>query len=296
MKKETLKKVGKIVGNVLFGIFLVFILFIAIVNVNAKKKNGLPNLFGTGYLTVLTDSMDGNQKDSFKSGDLVIVDVINDKNRTQKALNLPVGTIVTYYDYDEEKVISHRIIEVESTSDVLSTYVVKGDSPYAVAQTRVTSGQLLGVYKTHIKGLGKVFDWLGHGVGFFIIVVLPCILFLLYELYRFIRILIEYNKDKNAASTRDTQIAERKKVLAGLVNDGVITQEQADQQLQTFIATLPPVEDEENPEDGSKEESKEEAPADEPVEEEQAKEEVPEEENSEDTSKPEETSEEENKE
>ena len=114
MKKETLKKIGKIIGNVVFGIFLVFILFVAIVNLNAKKKQGLPNLFGTGYLTVLTDSMDGDKPDSFKAGDLVVVDVVNDDNRVEKAVNLEVGTIITYYDYDDS--ISTILCEITFSS------------------------------------------------------------------------------------------------------------------------------------------------------------------------------------
>ena len=242
MKKETLKKIGKIIGNVVFGIFLVFILFVAIVNLNAKKKQGLPNLFGTGYLTVLTDSMDGDKPDSFKAGDLVVVDVVNDDNRVEKAVNLEVGTIITYYDYDEEKVISHRIVEIESSSPQSAVYVVKGDHPDAVKTTRVASGSILGVYKRHISGLGKVFDWLGHGVGFFLIVVLPCILFLLYEIYRFVKVLIEYNKEKKGETTDEDKIAQRKKVLDDLVKDGVISQEQADEQLASFVASLKPQE------------------------------------------------------
>ena len=243
MKKETLKKIAKIVGDVLFGIVLVFLLFIAVVNLRAKSSNGLPNMFGTGYLSVLTDSMDGDQKDSFKSGDLVVVDVVNDKNRVDKALTLNVGQIITYYDYSEEKIISHRIIEIESQSSTGAVYVVKGDSPYAVATTRVGSGEILGVYKRHIKGLGKVFDWVGHGVGFFIVVVLPCILFLLYEVYRFIRVLLEYNKEKNSQDTNEKQIENRKKALDSLVADGTITQEQADAKLQEYIKSLTPEEE-----------------------------------------------------
>jgi len=111
----------KIVGNVLFyGVIFVLFLF-SIMNINAGRKHGIPNLFGRGYLVVLTDSMDAKKEalpdyyndykiKQFKSyqkatetskaysGDLLNVQMIS-KSDINK---LKVGDVITYWDIDIE--------------------------------------------------------------------------------------------------------------------------------------------------------------------------------------------------
>lgn len=107
----------KIVGNVVFyGIILALFLF-SIMNINAGRKHGIPNLFGRGYLVVLTDSMNANEKalpeeyknydiKQFKSyqaatatssayaGDLLNVQMLNRGDID----NLKLGDVITYWD------------------------------------------------------------------------------------------------------------------------------------------------------------------------------------------------------
>ena len=107
----------KIVGNVVFyGVILLMFIY-SLMNINAKRKHGIPNIFGKGYLVVLTDSMNANidslpeqYKDykikQFKSyqkatettkeykGDLVNVDMISQK----QVRKLKVGDVITYWD------------------------------------------------------------------------------------------------------------------------------------------------------------------------------------------------------
>ena len=110
----------KIVGNVIFyGVILALFLF-SLMNINAGRKHGIPNLFGKGYLVVLTDSMNADEKalpeqykdyniKQFKSyqkatekspeysGDLLNVSMIDGNN--QNAINnLKVGDVITYWD------------------------------------------------------------------------------------------------------------------------------------------------------------------------------------------------------
>lgn len=107
----------KIVGNVVFyGVILALFLF-SIMNINAGRKHGIPNIFGRGYLVVLTDSMDAEESrlpakykeyniKQFKgyqkatdtspeySGDLLNVKMLNRGDID----NLKVGDVITYWD------------------------------------------------------------------------------------------------------------------------------------------------------------------------------------------------------
>ena len=77
MEKSKTKKIVTITLDVLFALFMVCIIMFAISNINAKKNNKIPNLFGNGYMTVVSDSMDGKHEDSFKVGDLITVKLAN---------------------------------------------------------------------------------------------------------------------------------------------------------------------------------------------------------------------------
>lgn len=242
MKNNVLKKVLQIAGDVLIALFIGLMLFISITNIRAKQTNGLPNIFGTGYLNVLSESMDDGSKDAIKVGDMVVVEVVNTKN-SDKVDDLKVGDIITYYDNSEEKIISHRIIEKHELAAGNYYFVVQGDNPLAAGQTtNVYAGEVLGIYKKKINGMGKVFNWVSHGWGFFIIIVGPCIAFLVYEVFKFIKALGEYNHERNQELDEDAdyekKIEMRKEVLAGLVNDGTLTQEQADQKFKEFKEAL----------------------------------------------------------
>ena len=253
MEKSKGKKIAKIVGDVLFFLVIAFILFIAIMNLRSKKNNGLPNIFGTAYVDVLSGSMDGDKPDSFAEGDLVIAKIVTDKNREEIIRNLKVGDIITYIDYNQTTdgsgmIISHRIIiinnPIEEGGDFhFPSYIVQGDNEaYGAGTTNVPGGRVLAVYKSHVKGLGNVLGWFGTPPGFFVIVVLPCILFLVYEIYKFIKVLIEYQNEKNKKANdendKDKLIALRKDALDDLVKQGILTQEQADEKLDEYKASL----------------------------------------------------------
>ena len=250
-KKEIkVKKILKIVGDVLFGLFLVFILFISVTNIRAKQTNGIPNVFGKGYLTVLSDSMDGDKEDSFKIGDLIFVKIPS----TEEQNNIKVGDIITYRSYTNKDangdfmIISHRVIEV-STNNNLTVYITQGDNPKTLNATNqgkegVRPELVLGVYEGKWEGAGYAFSWFGSSAGFFVIVVVPCILFLIFTIINFVRTYMEYKNDKNKVALAggpdsiENKIRLRKEAFDDLVKEGTLTREVADQAFAEFVKNL----------------------------------------------------------
>ena len=240
-------------------------------NLRAKKNNGIPNIFGTGYINVLSGSMDGDKEDSFAQGDLVVAKVVTDNNREEIIRSLKVNDIITYIDYNMTKdpngmIISHRIVAItnpvaEGDNFHFPTYIVEGDNKevYGYGSTTVPGARVLAVYKNHVGGLGNVLGWFGTPPGFFVIVVLPCILFLVFEIYKFIKVLIEYQNEKNkkndAENDREKLIALRKDALDELVKSGILTQEQADEKLDEYVKSLEPTETVDQVEEKDKEEA-----------------------------------------
>ncbi len=128
--QNKVKNIMKIVLNVLFYILIIFILFASIANIRAgKKADGYPNIFGNGYLTVASDSMDGSYSNSFKTGDMVVVSTVTDSNRQKKANKIHIGDIVTFYDANlptTKKLNTHRVVYVlyDDNNNVTTLYTM----------------------------------------------------------------------------------------------------------------------------------------------------------------------------
>lgn len=121
----------KIALNVIFYLLILLVLLFSISNIRAKNKNDqIPNIFGKGYLNVLSDSMTGDNKDSFNTGDMIIVKIANKKNISK----LEVGNIVTFYDYRlasnkgaGSALDTHRIVYIDKTNNDSYVYYTVGD-------------------------------------------------------------------------------------------------------------------------------------------------------------------------
>lgn len=121
----------KIALNVVFYLLILLVLLFSISNIRAKNKNDqIPNIFGKGYLNVLSDSMTGDNKDSFNTGDMIIVKIANKKNISK----LEVGNIVTFYDYRlasnkgaGSALDTHRIVYIDKTNTDSYVYYTVGD-------------------------------------------------------------------------------------------------------------------------------------------------------------------------
>ena len=195
------KKILSIALNTLIWIFVIFSLMITILVFSAQgSEDGVPAVFGKSLITISTDSMEP----TYKAGDLVFMEKLSD----EEIENLQPGQIITFrapIDIDGDGMVgdinTHRIEKVEG-----NRFVTKGDhnlipdnegdDPYTVHMSDVIG---LCTEDGKIGGLGNVISFLRSSLGFFLCIVLPLILFFLYELYNFITILVT-ERSKKAAS------------------------------------------------------------------------------------------------
>ena len=102
--KINIKNVLKIAGNVLFYTVIVFLLLFSISNLSVKSNKDIANVLGRGFLPVISDSMEGNNRDSFDKGALVFVRLLSAEDKQ----NLNIGDIVTFYDLNLVALNTHR--------------------------------------------------------------------------------------------------------------------------------------------------------------------------------------------
>lgn len=213
INKEKIKKTAGIIGNALIWMLVVISIFITILVFSAQgSEDGVPSLFGKSLVTVESGSMDP----TFKEGDLIFMTKLSDE---QKANLLP-GTIITYrapIDINNDGTVgdinTHRIVSVDIQAKTVKT---QGDNkvtnPVEDSYT-VSFNDIIGTCteKDRIAGVGAVIGFLRSSLGFFLCIVLPLILFFIYELYNFISILVTERAKKVAVAAAALDEEEIKK-------------------------------------------------------------------------------------
>lgn len=230
MKQETkviVKKVLSIILNSFFYVFIAFMLIFAIAHIN-KGKTTIPNVFGTGFLSVASDSMTGSREDSFVKDDLIFVKVVNDKNRDKLVNSLEIGDVITFQqtvivDNKPEAILnSHRIVDYRTNSDGKKyEFVTQGDkrnatNPYIKDGANdpahyeiVSQFDICGIYKSKWSGAGKALNFIQSQAGFAVVIVIPTAILFAYELFVLIRLLMKANKEKLEAKHEEEKEQER---------------------------------------------------------------------------------------
>ncbi|MBR1423239.1 MAG: signal peptidase I [Ruminococcus sp.] len=183
-----MKKVLKIVVDVVAWLVLILALLITILVFSSDRNNGVANLFGIMPMTVESDSM----KPTFKKGDLIFVKDIDDVTKLKK------GDVITFWTMingNREK-NTHRIVEVVNENGFLS-FVTRGDNNGKNDDSIVTTSDIIGKWTEHkISGFGKVMDFLRTKTGFFVCIIIPMAIFFLFELYKFIMTINDIRKPR----------------------------------------------------------------------------------------------------
>jgi signal peptidase len=201
LKDVNKKKILSIALNTLKWLFVAFSLVITILVFSAQgSKDGVPSIFGKSLITISTDSMEP----VYEAGDLVFMEKLSDKEKE----NLQPGQIITFrapIDINGDGIVgdinTHRIERVEG-----NRFITKGDhnlipdnegdDPYTVHMSEVIG---LCTEDAKLAGVGNVITFLRSSLGFFLCIVLPLILFFLYELYNFVSLIVT-ERAKRAAS------------------------------------------------------------------------------------------------
>lgn len=230
MKSKFIKILNIIVDILVVCILVISILIITMV-LGTKGDNGVPNVFGKAPISVLSDSMKGDKPDDFEKGDLLLCDVVDDT----AGAKYKVGDVVTFklqgvdIDNDEqEDFITHRIYKVNKDG----TYQTKGDAnstydqdPKAEGWGNISPSNIVATYHgSKIGGLGNFIAYLQTSMGFFLVILLPMIIFFLYQAIRVVINIVAYNKEKAL-----------KKAQEAIANSD-LTEEQKQKAIEEYLA------------------------------------------------------------
>lgn len=219
-----MKKVLKRATNIIVDTVVVLILIVSMLVVMlslTSKSSGVPNIFGIAPLSVQTESMKG----TVDPGDLIFCTLTEIDDEFQK------DDIVTFpIEINGEQVLNtHRIVEVVEDNNIIY-YRTQGDNKETNPEPDTdlqTSSTIVAKYTgTKIPGLGNVLSFIRTQLGFFLCILLPMIIFFIYEGIRVITNLLAYNKEKAIEEAKET------------LNNSELTEEQKKQAIEEYLASL----------------------------------------------------------
>ena len=186
-KKYDVKKILNIVVNVILVIAIVLAAVCTYVSFVSSSGSGVPSILGIRPFTVQSDSM----YPVLQPGDLIIDTAV------KEPATLKIDDIVTYWTIiDGERVLNtHRITGIYD-GGTYRIFETKGDRNTIADPLTVHESEIVGKFKFRIPGVGKVLDYLQTSTGFLLIIVLPVLLFFIFHLVQFFRVLFEYQNVK----------------------------------------------------------------------------------------------------
>ena len=206
--KSTKTKHFKFILNGLFYAVILILVAFSIANIQVKRENDIANIFGYGFLSVQSDSMEGMNADSFNKGDLIFVRLI-DHNARQ---NLTIGDVITFYDVTIRQFNTHRIVDIDFDEQGVIT---KGDK--ATANDMPMPLELAqAVHIGTLPKIGNAIDYMQSPTGFALLVILPIFLIFIYEGVGLIRNFMALNKEKyeeelKAKTEQQTRLTDEEK-------------------------------------------------------------------------------------
>lgn len=165
-----MKKIMKLVSTIILiclAISAASVIFIVIQSKGDIEK--APSVFGYKPLTILSNSM----QPTFDAGDVILIN-------TEKS---PTVKDVITYKHPDGIIVTHRatnIVEKEG-----STYFeAKGDNNNVGDEILIPQEDILGVQNVVIPKAGYVAEFVSGPIGFFLLIALPILGFIIIEIFQ----------------------------------------------------------------------------------------------------------------
>ena len=181
------KKILKVALNVIVWIIIVLAATVTLITLTTREK-GVSNIMGYVPLNIQTGSMEP----TIKTGDLIVT------KKYDGNTNIKEGEVISFFARENDTTIikTHRVKTVLDVNGMTS-YVTRGDNNTADDEQQVAPGDIISTWGgTRIPVLGDVLSFLKTKTGFFVCIILPLAAFFIYQLYKFIMVLLDYKKVK----------------------------------------------------------------------------------------------------
>ena len=197
-----MKKAGKVIVSVLLWVVILVAALYAFTTMATRDNQNVSRILGYTPLVVQSDSM----SPTFEKDDMIFI-------RKCDPADLKEGDIICFHTLIDNQYAlnTHRIEKIEESMGDARSYTTRGDNNQAADQHIISDGDIVGIYVGHLPKLGKVMNFLSGSVGFLVVIVIPMLLFFIYQVYNLIMINIRL---KRAVAVENAQAAEKARLEA----------------------------------------------------------------------------------
>ena len=217
---KVLKKTGTIVISVLLWVIILVAALYAFTTMATRDNQNVSSIMGYTPLVVKSDSM----APTFCAGDLIFI-------KKCDTSTLKEGDIICFHTIidNDYALNTQRIQKIDEVGDARS-YTTLGDNNHGVTDTHIISdGDIVGKYVGHLKNAGKVMDFLSSSIGFLVVIVLPMLLFFIYQVYNLIMISIRLKKAVAVETAKEEALAREKAAQAAAAENKAAEDKAADE-------------------------------------------------------------------
>ncbi len=257
-KKSALKKALRITGDMLLLLVIALAMFACVVSIASKKdSDGTATVFGMQLRFVQSDSMaecdltDVSEYEikSIPVKSCVFIEVVPDgeQEKSEWYKSLQVGDVLTFkYVYSRQETITHRIVNIATNETGGYVITLEGDNKSSddglLSQTIDTSlddspNYVIGKVTGQSYLLGLIVYALKTPVGIVCFIIIPCLIIIVLEVMRLVRVLGRDKKDKIKAECEKqaSEIEELKRQIAELKGDAETPVTESDFKAKTEI-------------------------------------------------------------
>lgn len=222
--KSKLKKPLKYIANAIF-LFVFLCVAFVFANLIYQRVSGKPsNLLVYRFYYIVTDSMSGDFDFNGKTISLQVNDLILSRSVSEQNADklVDVDDVISYEVKEGELkglILTHRVVRDVYFNEELNCYCVltMGTKAGAPIDAPVPIENIRGVMITKMVVLGYVFNVLRGPTGFLLLIILPCVVLLILQIIRFIKI---FEKKKKPQKTRAEQVSDLKsEAIAELIKE-----------------------------------------------------------------------------
>ncbi len=197
-----MKKAGKVIVSVLLWVVILVAALYAFTTMATRDNQNVSRILGYTPLVVQSDSM----SPTFEKDDMIFI-------RKCDPADLKEGDIICFHTLIDNQYAlnTHRIEKIDESMGDARSYTTRGDNNQAADQHIISDGDIVGIYVGHLPKLGKVMNFLSGSVGFLVVIVIPMLLFFIYQVYNLIMINIRL---KRAVAVENAQAAEKARLEA----------------------------------------------------------------------------------
>lgn len=193
-------KFFSILGNVLFVLLLLIMATLSFFLIQSRVAGGVPEVAGYQMYIVLSGSM----SPEFDTGSLAFV-------REVDTGELAVGDVITYRSRaDSDSLTTHRIVDIMKNDSM--QFVTRGDANNVNDPNPVLAENVVGRVTGSVPYVGYVLNFVQTRQGLILLIFVPGVLIIAYELSKIMKYLTKGNngKEKNEKSdSSNTRFAEQ---------------------------------------------------------------------------------------